>query len=526
MTIRELVTKFGFDVDFGTLNRLNSAINATTRILQAAAVGGSAAVAAAFGLAAASARVGDRLAKTSRRIGVSVQQLREYEHAAKISGVSSDTLATSLERFTRRLGQAREGKGEARRALSRMRISLRDVDGSMRDVDSIFTEVIQTLGQMENVTERNTRAYELFGRQGIRLMEMTADNGRAFERLRAEFRMLSQVWDEEAAKTSEEFNDSMTRMNTVVNALRHTLAVRMMPFFTKWMDRMTDWATKNREVATGLAVLVAALASLATVLTGGAIAWRLFGNAALWAHAKLLLIPALILAIIGLIALLIDDFLVWRRGGKSVIGELISLVTEGFDEIWEDAKALASGWWSDIKNWAEGLASWFKKTVIDPAVDWVRKEISAAWDFLGDMADRTFGEIYRAIKSIIDRIREPIRELFDPIIRAFEWIEEKLGLARVDTPTPDVPLSPIGRALLDPEFSPVKMMEHFVEGYEKRAMRGWGVTGGPTAPVTINQDIDIAIDAPGGDPVAIREEVRNRLGFELLQSARLIRELD
>ena len=53
----------------------------------------------------------DRMGKLSRQIDLTVSELQSFRHAAELNGVSQAKLDSSLERFVKRLGEAKDGTG-------------------------------------------------------------------------------------------------------------------------------------------------------------------------------------------------------------------------------------------------------------------------------------------------------------------------------------------------------------------------------------------------------------------------------
>ena len=65
----------------------------------------------------------DKIAKMSDELRLGTKALTGWEHAAKISGTSLETLHKGLEIFVRRLGESSQGYGEAVRGLERLKLS-------------------------------------------------------------------------------------------------------------------------------------------------------------------------------------------------------------------------------------------------------------------------------------------------------------------------------------------------------------------------------------------------------------------
>ena len=174
-------------------------------------------LAASAGLVAFTKRTldsADALNKLSVRVGVSAERIQELNFAFSQSGVSASTVESSLQRFGARLGEAANGGGEAKDALAGLGVEIRNSDGALRDVNSVFTEALNKLGQVEDVTLRNAAAMDLFGREGIKLTQV----GKNLDSLSQKARDLGIVIDGSTLKSAEDLNDQLDIMARVVQA--------------------------------------------------------------------------------------------------------------------------------------------------------------------------------------------------------------------------------------------------------------------------------------------------------------------
>jgi hypothetical protein len=102
-------------------------------------------------------------------------------------------------------------------------VSVTDSNGELRDADSVFNETIKSLGSLENETQRNAMAMELFGRQsGPALIQSGAlDNLESMTDLAVEFGV---AIDENGIQAMGQFQRSMAEFETVgMGALQNVM---------------------------------------------------------------------------------------------------------------------------------------------------------------------------------------------------------------------------------------------------------------------------------------------------------------
>ena len=248
MIVRELLTRLSFSADESKVRSFDAAVVGLQRTLVAVVGAATAATAAAFSLAQASARYGDEVAKTARQLGIGGEALQEYRFAFDRLGVSEGETTAGLERFSRALGRAAQGSGTEADAFERLGISIRGSDGRLRDMADLLPEAADGLAAIENEAERAAMAQDLFGRSGGRLAMALAAGGAEISDLREEFRLLGGGLSQDQLDAAEDFTDAMTNLRTVLNGLRLQIGAELMPVFQPMIEAITQFIAINREI--------------------------------------------------------------------------------------------------------------------------------------------------------------------------------------------------------------------------------------------------------------------------------------
>jgi hypothetical protein len=68
-------------------------------------------------------------------------------------------------------------------AFNDLGVSVTNADGSMRDAESVFNDTLKALSQIDNETERDQKAYEIFGKSADQLAGIIDDGGAALQQL-------------------------------------------------------------------------------------------------------------------------------------------------------------------------------------------------------------------------------------------------------------------------------------------------------------------------------------------------------
>lgn len=377
ITVRELLTTWGFDVNSKPIDKLNRTISDTKQVVQLVGAQAIAGAGALFGLSASVASAGDEFAKTSRRIGLSVETLQEYGHVAQLAGSSQAEMTRSIEDLTLSMAEARKGGGKLIEPLIRLnQLTGRDLLTNMTDADQLMLDLADTFSVMTDETEKAELATKIFGGTGLEMVNVLSQGSAAIREQRMEAHNLGVVMGEDVTKRAEFFQDTLLRLKQVFLGLRNEIGGELMPIVTDVMTAIREWVMINRDlVKSGLTKFItilvkgtrefielmsrmlrvirgailtfggyetvlknvlfaigtltavkflSAIGNLTQAIAGGLVqAFRMLGNAALLTNAKMLAIPVIVGAIVAAIFLLVEDVVAFFQGRDSVTGKIV-----------------------------------------------------------------------------------------------------------------------------------------------------------------------------------------------------------
>lgn len=342
--VRELVTLLGFEVDEAKMKRYDKLVSEARKNLRRMAIAGGLAAGAVAGIAAAVARAGDDLAKTGRRLGLSIEALQEWRFAAQRGGVATATFDMAVQRFGRRAAEAARGTGVAVQALGRLGVRTRDANGQIRSMDDLLQDALGALADIESPLERNALAMKLFDSEGVRVVQMLEGGSKALAETRAEFRKLGAVIDDQTAKVGEETVDAWTDFRTALFGVVIEMGKVLMPIVRDFLKVMTEWISRNRTLLSILSMTAIALTALSAAIFGIiAVKKAWLAVTVLLSKATLLLLGKLllILGVLAAIFLIGEDIAMFISGeGDTLTGRFLESVKLLMELIWERVVAL------------------------------------------------------------------------------------------------------------------------------------------------------------------------------------------
>ncbi|MGM0912762.1 MAG: hypothetical protein ACQEWZ_00220 [Pseudomonadota bacterium] len=204
-----------------------------------------AAAAGIFGLTNSTASLGDEVAKIGDKIGIALGPFQELRYAAERSGVSTQKFDSSLERFVKRLGEARQGSGAAAKAYEQLGINADQL--AQLTPDAALGVVADRLAQVESHTDKVALAGQFFGREGVAMVNMLKDGSSGLEALRKDARATGYVLSDEAARDAEVFKDAMLDAELGMAGMKNTIGAELMPAITDLMGELSGWMRENRD---------------------------------------------------------------------------------------------------------------------------------------------------------------------------------------------------------------------------------------------------------------------------------------
>ena len=180
-------------------------------------------------LAVDSAAFADEIITTSAVTGVSAEQLQAYTYAAELVDVSVETMTKSMAKNVKSMESARQGSKLYAEAYDKLGISVTDANGNLRDSETVYWECIDALGKIQNETERDALAMQLFGKSAQELNPLIAQGSAGIKELTNEAKEMGAVMSEETLEKLGAFDDSIQRLKGGAAAAKNVLGTILLP---------------------------------------------------------------------------------------------------------------------------------------------------------------------------------------------------------------------------------------------------------------------------------------------------------
>lgn len=553
--LREVLAKFGFDIDSG---KLAQAVQATDQFagkvkdLTEKFLGGS------LG-GVIKDWIGDVKDATSefkglaKLTGTNAQDMQRWTTAAKLSGSSVEALAAGLRVLQKNQAAAASGQSEgfaegengaleavlsgkkAQETFKALGVEVKDSAGKMKTATQLLGDVGLEIAKIKNPSERAAVAARLLGRQGAMLLPLFAQGEEGLQGFLDKIDELGGGVSEKAMKALAAQSKASKEYDLALLSLKSAIVGEIVPAMTqkvRSLSQVVGWLIKASQNTNTVKAV--------TLVLGATYAW--LGRTALISAAKTALVWAPTAIAVALLVLLVDDLITTIQGGDSVISKSGRAWLEWLDGSKVSAETSQSTWdqfvkniqatpWSEIfadswNYWTHGLVESLDaadiaiKTWLFQMKDIVEQLGPDIMTALADALINGWAGVGRAIDSLGEKFTAKIREAFNwhspPQLALQLGADWDMALAKgiVDN-------IPTVQGAAQETFSPFSD-SRFAPSARVPSVTPTGGFGGAKS-VQMNNEVRVILES--NTPAAYRDATRDGIGLGFSDERRAILEV-
>ncbi len=241
-------TQKSFDNIKKSIKKVNAGFGKITKTVKKMALPVVALAGAFVLLTKRSLKAADAIAKTADKLGVSTDALQELRYAAELSGVKITALDMGLQRFTRRLAEARQGMGELKGVIEQYDISITNADGSSRSMQDVLGSLADVIANTTDKQERLRIAFKAFDSEGVALVNLLNKGAIGLEEFRQEAHRLGIVIEEDLLRQAEKANDAITKMSKIFGTTLTRAVIALSPEIIRISESFIEWFETNQKL--------------------------------------------------------------------------------------------------------------------------------------------------------------------------------------------------------------------------------------------------------------------------------------
>lgn len=175
----------------------------------------------------------DNLITMSVQTGMSVESLQKYQAVSELVDVSLDTLTGSMAKNIKSMSSGKD-------AYDKLGVSIKDANGNLRDSEAVYWESIDALAKIEDSTERDAIAMEIFGKSAQDLNPLIAQGSEGISELTKEAEKMGAVLSQEGMEALGSLDDEMQKSAVISQATGNILASAFAPAVSSMLGSVND----------------------------------------------------------------------------------------------------------------------------------------------------------------------------------------------------------------------------------------------------------------------------------------------
>lgn len=365
----------------------------------------------------------DELAASAKKLGVSIEALQEWHHAANSLGSSAETMDKAFIKVNSILGDIATGDASnVAESLALIGLTVDDLKGL--NTEEAFEVIRKALAGIEDQATRTAVANAFFGEKiGTELTPVIVASGDEINGAREEARQYGIVTEENAA-VALKFKESLNSLKLAMNSLNLALANMFIPSLENVVVTIRDkvipnikkliewWQGLSKNVRTTITVLVGMAVAIGPMLTKFSklltmvntvkTAFTAVSGAVQIAGASVKFSTLGWAALIALLAVV----LLQNEKFREVLGRVFDILMDLVNKVMDLVSSLVEALMPIIEAIIEVL-----NTLIDVIADLLNEVL----DFIVDILDVII-DLIKSLIPIVKRIIDMIVQILIPII--------------------------------------------------------------------------------------------------------------
>lgn len=215
----------------------------TAAILGAIKIAAKAVTSVIKGLTFGYSGLGDQIGKTSRILGISVEELSELRAVGILASITFEEMITAARKLNQNMAILGAGQAttELEIAFTTLRRNVEDLRGKSLSTIEAMTLFADSFKEVGKSSERTSAAIAIFGRAGAKMIPLleqgTAEIARQIQMLRE----LGVIMSEEAATKAEEFETNVAILQLTLEGVRNEIGAELVPAMSDLIIKFLEW---------------------------------------------------------------------------------------------------------------------------------------------------------------------------------------------------------------------------------------------------------------------------------------------
>jgi muramidase (phage lysozyme) len=211
------------------------------------AITGAASIAGMVKLVNSYADWSHQLVQNADDIGITTQQLQQFQDATRLAGGNASDMTGSLKALHTNLADFAIGRGsfaEVGQMANYLGVNLRDANGQIRNAADLMPELIAKIAALPDPMNRSRAATALLGAEGNKLVETFRQSHQGFLAAFADAGRYTELTDEQK-RSLQLFTEAQGRAGVAFDHLGQQISVVLARDFAPLLNKLSEFVEKH-----------------------------------------------------------------------------------------------------------------------------------------------------------------------------------------------------------------------------------------------------------------------------------------
>lgn len=216
----------------------------------------------------------DALNDLSQRTGIAVEDLDALSLVAEQNGTTLDSVAGSVSRMARMMGEAAGGSKSAAATLKQFGIGVGEIRNGSISATEALARIADRIQKMPDGLQKSAAAQKVFGKSAAELIPLLNAGGDAIRSSRDELEKYGALLTGDFAKASDEFNDQMAILGRLSRAAAVEIANELLPVVNDLLEKFLEFVANSGGVGKAFDDVATYFAPLSEIIRNTANEWE------------------------------------------------------------------------------------------------------------------------------------------------------------------------------------------------------------------------------------------------------------
>jgi predicted nucleic acid-binding Zn-ribbon protein len=296
----------------------------------------------------------DDINTLAQQTGFTTDEIQKMKYAADLVDVSFEDISGAMKKFKGKIDPTNE-------SLAKLGVNTQNADGSLRNANDVFFDAVKALGEIQNETERDQVAMDLFGKSADSLAGIIDDGGAALQEFGAQAEEMGLILDQDTLDSLNATNDTidelkaniggtMAQIGASVGTILAPVLSKIATAISTVTEKLRNLSPEQQETILKIVGVVAALAPALIII--GKLVSGIGSVVSVIGTVVGVLGGPLTLAIGAVIAI---GIVLWKNWDK--IKAVAITVKDAVVNAWNNLKAKVGAAIDNVKGKIDGLRS-------------------------------------------------------------------------------------------------------------------------------------------------------------------------